>query len=234
MALTCSKGGEEMALSTLRISTSKVMISALPIAILLISSPLPAQVGPGQRWSLNVGGGVTPLVGDISSRLNTGWHVTAGGGYNFNPSFGINLEYSYTGLGVSRAVLNSLSVPNGNAHVNAITLNPIWRFATGERFAAYFTAGGGYYRRTVQFTQPTAAVVTVFDPWWGYFGPAIVPVNQVLGSVTSNAGGANAGVGITTPLGRGGLKLYAEIRYHYAATHRDRTQLLPVTFGIRW
>jgi hypothetical protein len=212
---------------------SRFVIPVLLFMVLFITSLASAQTEE-HRWNFNVGAGVTPLVGDISGRLNTGWNVTVGGGYNFAPTFGVDVEYMYNGLGISNRVLNALDVPNGDAHVHSVTLNPIWRFRTGERVGGYVIVGGGYYRRTVEFTQPTAAVVDIFDPWWGYVGPAIVPVNQVLGSVTSNAGGANAGLGMTIGLGHSGMKFYGEIRYHYAATHRSRTQMLPITFGVRW
>jgi hypothetical protein len=210
---------------------------AIPILAMMVLSIAPlagAQSSEDHKWNFNVGGGVTPLVGDISSRLNTGWNVTVGGGYKIVPSFGVDVEYMYNSFGVSQSALNALDVPNGDAHVHSITINPIWRFKRGERFGAYAIVGGGFYRRTVEFTQPTTAVVDVFDPWWGYIGPVIVPINQVLGSVTSNAGGVNGGLGTTIALGHGGIKFYGEIRYHYAATHRSHTQMLPITFGIRW
>ena len=224
--------------NALRISTARIVsgfaVVVISIMVLFITPLARAQNSEEHKFNANVGVGVTPLVGDISTRLNTGWHITVGAGYNIAPSFGVDLEYMYTGLGVSQSALNALDVPNGNAHVNSLTIDPIWRFKRGERFGAYVIVGGGYYRRTVEFTAPTTAVVDVFDPWWGYIGPVIVPVNQILGSVTTNAGGVNGGLGTTIDLGHGGIKFYGEIRYHYAATHRSRTQMLPITFGVRW
>jgi len=32
--------------------------------------------------AINIGGGFTPLIGDVSSHLNSGWHMTGGVGYN--------------------------------------------------------------------------------------------------------------------------------------------------------
>ena len=49
----------------------------------------------------------------------------------------------------------------------------------------YFTGGVGYYRRTIQFTQPTVAPVDIFDPFFGFFFfPTLVPANLVLGNIT--------------------------------------------------
>ena len=217
-----------------RKAIAKFTLPALILMVLTITSPVGAQTGSDRKWNVSAGVGVSPLVGDISSRLSTGWHVAVGGGYDITRSVGFTVEYMYNGLGVSNSVLNSLRVPNGDAHVHSLTLNPIWHFKTGERFGAYAIVGGGYYRRTVEFTQPTTAIVNIFDPWWGYVGPVFVPVNRVLGSATSNAGGVNGGLGTTIALGHSGAKFYSEIRYHYAATHRSRTQMLPITFGIRW
>ena len=89
-------------------------------------------------------------------------------------------------------------------------------------------------RRTVQFTQPTLAQVTIFDPWWGYLGPALVPVNQVLGSVSSSAGAVDVGAGLDIPLPRTTAKLYLEARYMRGFTSREDTAVVPLTVGLRW
>src|SRR4051812_27707980 len=157
-----------------------LIVLTLMLTILFVNPTLNAQSDIGHRWDFNVGGGVTPAIGSIHRRLNTGWDITAGAGYNFTNVFGVRGEYMYNGFGVSQSVLNALNVPNGNAHMNSITLDPIIHLRTMGRFSGYLIGGGGYYRRTVEFTQPTTAVVHVFDPWWGYLGPAIVPFNQVI------------------------------------------------------
>ena len=215
---------------------SMLALPALLCIYLTFAAPLYAQNEPPEhRWTANVGGGFTPTLGDISSRLDTGGHVTVGGGYNFSDNVALTLEYMWTGMAVDRSVLRALAVPNGDAHIHALTLNPVFRFAPKHHVGGYFIMGIGYYRRTVEFTRPSVAVVTVFDPWWGYFGPAVVPADQVLGSVTRDGGGMNAGIGLTLGLGHTGAKFYTEVRYHYVATHGARnTQILPVTFGVRW
>jgi hypothetical protein len=97
----------------------------------------------------------------------------------------------------------------------------------------YLLGGGGYLRRTVEFTQPVLAQTVIFDPWWGYFGPALVPVNQVLGSVTSNAGALDVGGGINFPVGSG-MKIFLETRYVHGFTGHSGTSLVPIMFGVRW
>jgi hypothetical protein len=94
--------------------------------------------------------------------------------------------------------------------------------------------GGGYFRRTVEFTQPTLAQTVVFDPWWGYFGPALVQVNQVLGTVTSNSGVFNVGGGINIRPARTGPYLYVESRYMRGFTSNSNTSVVPLIVGVRW
>jgi hypothetical protein len=77
-------------------------------------------------------------------------------------------------------------------------------------------------------------VINVFDPWWGYVGPVVVPAQQILGSTTKDAWGANAGGGISVPLGDSGAAVFAEVRYHFANTKPSSTAIVPVGFGIRW
>jgi hypothetical protein len=68
----------------------------------------------------------------------------------------------------------------------------------------------------------------------GYLGSAIVPANQVLGSVSDNAWGVNGGGGVSVALGESGAELFAEVRYHYAHTAPTTTSIVPITFGLRF
>jgi hypothetical protein len=59
-------------------------------------------------------------------------------------------------------------------------------------------------------------------------------VQVITGSRSANAFGGNIGGGFTYRLGESHAKLYAEIRYHYASYNKVSTQVLPLTFGVRW
>jgi hypothetical protein len=59
-------------------------------------------------------------------------------------------------------------------------------------------------------------------------------VEVITGSRSSNAFGGNIGGGFTYRLGESHAKLYAEVRYHYASYNKVATQVLPLTFGVRW
>jgi hypothetical protein len=86
----------------------------------------------------------------------------------------------------------------------------------------------------VNLTQPTLQEVLVFDPFFGFITPVLVPATQLLASIHRDALGGNLGAGFTIGLGSSGLKFYTESRYHYANTAYRATQIVPVTFGIRW
>src|SRR5258708_2721915 len=62
------------------------------------------------KWTANLGAGFTPLVGALDQRLDNGWNISFGGGYNFNDHFSVGAQVMYNGLGVSRGVLNELAV----------------------------------------------------------------------------------------------------------------------------
>jgi hypothetical protein len=59
-------------------------------------------------------------------------------------------------------------------------------------------------------------------------------VNIVTGSTSADAFGENIGGGVTYRLGEGGLNFYTEFRYHHASYHKVSTNIIPLTFGIRW
>jgi opacity protein-like surface antigen len=206
----------------------------IPSGLILLSLTLCSTAQDEHRYTLHGGAGVSPLVGDISSRLDNGWHITVGGGYNFNPHFTTTLDYAYNGFGVSRRVLNEAQVPDGNSHMWSITLNPKLRLNRGSKFDPYVVGGVGYYRRTVEFTRPVLVQVFIFDPFFGGFFNTFARADQVLGRITEDGVGGSLGAGLDVKLGERGLKFFTEARYHYADTGRIPTRMVPVTFGLRW
>jgi hypothetical protein len=208
-----------------------VLVIACSVFIL---SATTAGAQPPSTWSFDVAGGASATVGEISSRLNTGWNVDLRGGYDFDNGWGLFGDFTYNGLGVSKGVLQTLDVPSGTAHAMSLTAGPRWQFPVGARVQGYVLGGVGWYRRTVEFLQPTVAVIDVIDPWWGYVGPVLVPANQVLGSVTKDAFGGNVGGGVSFSLRDSAAAVFVEIRYHYANTKPVSTAMVPVSVGIRW
>ncbi|MGH9397718.1 MAG: outer membrane beta-barrel protein [Terriglobia bacterium] len=209
-------------------------LAVLILVFLCAAAQVFAQATDVHKWNFDFGGGVTPTLNSTSQRLTTGWNFTVGGGYNFNSQIGVIGQIMYDGLGVSPSVLKEFDVPGANAHIWGFTLNPTVRFRTSDRLGFYLIGGPGYYQRTVNFTRPTSAIVTVFDPFFGFFYPVVIPAKVVIGRNTRVGWGGNIGAGITYKMGSHGAKLFTEVRYHYIATSERATQILPITFGIRW
>ena len=59
------------------------ILFALPTLLVLLGASSLAQ--EESRYIFNVGGGFSPLLGDVSKRLENGWHIDVGGGVNFIP-----------------------------------------------------------------------------------------------------------------------------------------------------
>jgi hypothetical protein len=183
--------------------------------------------------TFNVGGGYTAVTGGISSRLDGGGHLQVGGGYNFNHYLGILGTFTFHQLGLTGNALSAVDVPDGYSHVYSLTVEPKITLPFPHLGGFYVLGGGGWMRRTVTFTAPTVAQTVVFDPWFGYFGPALIPANQVLGSYSQNAGAWDVGGGVNIPLPRAHFKLYVEARYYTGLTN-THTTLVPITVGLRW
>jgi opacity protein-like surface antigen len=204
------------------------------VALLLILLPLFSLAQSEHPFTVNVGAGVTPLTGGVSHRLDNGWHIDAGGGINITRYLAASVNYTYYGLGVGQRLLNEAQVPDGNAHIWSVTANPRIRLSHSSKVDPYLVGGVGYYRRTVEFTRPTAVEVLLFDPFFGVFFNTIVRADQVIGRIRQGGVGGSLGAGFDIKLGDSGLKLYTEARYHYADTGRVPTRMVPVTFGLRW
>src|SRR5690349_13271040 len=208
------------------------VLSHFSVAGLLLAGACFAQ--NTNKFAFSVGGEFTEPVNHSDGRFDPGFHFGAGAGYNFHPNFGINTEFGFNHLGVSSRILNSVGAPDGSGRIYSLTINPIVHFNPKGRFDAYVTGGGGYYRRTVEFTEPSVQTVTAFDPFFGFY-PVNVGTNLVLGSFSQNKGGLNIGGGVSMRVrGDSNAKFFAEARYHYIYTSPVRTAILPVTFGFRW
>jgi opacity protein-like surface antigen len=213
------------------VSVSRIVVG-LALLLLTFANATMAQE-ESRRWTGNVGVGFSPLVGALDKRLDNGWHISFGGGYRFNAHFSIGGQVMYNGFGVSSGVLRELAVPDGNSHLWAFTAEPRFSFAPRRKVKAYLVGGVGYYRRVVQFTQPSIAAVTIFDPFFGFI-PILIPANQVLGTVIRDGIGGNAGFGFSLPIKETGASFFTEARFHYANGGGISTRMIPLTLGIRF
>jgi hypothetical protein len=212
-----------------RMSHFLVMVGLLGMS----SVSLAAQEYDNTRWTANVGGGFTVPEYNTGTRHDNGWNFNAGAGANFLSSHvGLMGEFMYNSLGVNSATLQTLQFPNGSTSIWAVSAEPVVRFNPHGQVDFYLVGGPGVYHRNVEFTQPTIAAFSAFDPFFGIFQVA-VPANQVLLSYSTTKLGVNGGGGVSVHLGHSRAKIYAEARYHQMYT-RTPTAFVPVTFGIRW
>jgi len=180
-----------------------------------------------------VGGGFTTPINPIGSRLDTGWNIAAGAGVNANHHFGLMLDFMFNQTPINSSFLNQVQAPDGNVRVWGFTLDPVVHVTQEGPVDLYITGGGGIYHRTVEYTQPVIQSGVFFDPWFGYY-PSAFSSNQIIGSFGQYKGGIDGGVGMSFKLGSSRVKAFAEARYHHIFTRSVPTDILPVTFGLRW
>jgi hypothetical protein len=201
--------------------------------IVVLAAVASAHAQDDGRFLFNVGGGVGFPQSNLGSFVNNGANIVVGGGYAFTPRFGVDAEFMWQDLPINSHTLQLLQTPGASARQYALTFNPIYHFPIGRKFGAYATGGIGWYHRSGETTTPGVGVFcTPYWSWW--FGCTVGSVNIVTGTTASNAFGENIGGGLTYRLGEGRTKLYAEVRYHHASYNRVSTNILPLTFGIRW
>jgi len=208
----------------------KTIITTLCFSSFLVSI-LSAQ--ETQRLAFDIGGGFTQTVGNTGRNLDNGWNIGGGVGYNFSPYLGAMVQTNFNSMGINSTTLNNLGFPGGDVHVFSATIDPIVHLHPRGHFDVYLVGGGGLYHVYQEFTAPTIATVTGFDPFFGFFN-AGVPTTAVVASSSVNKPGANIGAGIA--LGTAWrAKFYAEARWnHVFMSNNQRMDYVPVTFGVRW
>jgi opacity protein-like surface antigen len=184
------------------------------------------------RFSFDVDGGFTQPVGNTGRHLNEGWNIGGGVGYNFNSYLGAMVQLDYNSFGINGTTLTNIGVPGGDVHIFSATLDPIVHLNPQGHLDVYLIGGGGLYHRTQEFTQPSVATVTGFDPFFGFF-QAAVPATSILASYSVNKPGANIGAGVALGTKWHG-KFFAEARYHHIFLGNGHTDYIPVSLGFRW
>ncbi len=195
------------------------------------ASALLAQETP--RFTFDVGAGFSQTTGGTGRRLDTGWNAGAGAGVNFNRYVGLMVDAKFNQLGVNSRTLNSIGVPGGYMRIFSATLDPVFHVGAYRRADMYIIGGGGLYRTTQEFTQPSISTFTTFDPFFGFYNVS-VPSTQILSSYTVNKPGVNIGAGFAVGTKWRG-KLFGEARYNRIFRGNNRhLDYIPVSFGFRW
>jgi len=203
----------------------------LGTAALLCGGILSAQ--EESRFAFSGSAGFTQPVGNAGRFLDTGWNVAGGAGLNFNRYFSTMLDVGYTRLGINSTSLNNAGFPGGGVNILSATVDPVIHLNPGHHVEGYLIGGAGLYHVNREFTQPSAATFTNYNPFFGFYN-VTVPATEVLDSYTINKPGINLGGGLTVGTRWRG-KFFAEARYNRIFTGNDRhIDYVPVSFGFRW
>ncbi len=105
------------------------------------------------------------------------------------------------------------------------------KYKTGGSWGGYVIGGGGFSRQLTSFTEPALAQGVYCSFFYCY--PVYYQTTVVVSHYSSNQGALNLGTGFT--FGNWNqAKLFAEARYEWLDTPGRSTQIIPVTFGLRW
>jgi opacity protein-like surface antigen len=192
-------------------------------------------------FTFNAGGGPGINRGAINSYTNSSYHGVVGGGVNFSRLFSLNAEYMYYNLPFQSALTHApQGVPGATANVQAATLNLIVNAPLHSRWGVYGIAGFGGYRRAVSADKTLLLNGTACQNVYVFWNvlcttssPIEVKGDQTISSRITSVGGYNYGGGVSYRVGHR-LKIYGEARYHRTNNRDIRTQVFPITFGIRW
>ena len=141
---------------TLNRRTASVRRFALTtLSMVLFGTSIAAQ--ESSRFTFDLGGGFTQPVGNTGRHLDTGWNIKGGAGFNFSRYFGTVVDVGYNRFDINGVTLASTGFPGGNIQVFSATLDPVIHLNASRHADFYIIGGGGLYRTTQQFTQPSAS-----------------------------------------------------------------------------
>jgi len=225
---------------------TRQVILFLASLLTLSAIPLRAQEKAQQSgFTMNIGGGIGVPLNPSARFAGLGGAFQVGAGPRLNKHSSIIGEFMWHGLPPNRGAFAPIVNPqvtnnSFGASVNLYALTANYMFhIEGHRYGYYVIGGGGWYYRYAQLQNYTVAPGTICSPswdWWGYVCQSgLVPTSNVLAARGVSSGGVNVGAGVTIRLTGAGLKFYMEARYHYSPQGGNiSTQIVPVTFGIRW
>lgn len=229
----------------------KLLVGAF-LVTLVAAAPARAQ-DEERPVHLNIGGGFTIPVSDVSDRFGTGGGFNIGVIFEPAPAFGLQVEYSFNKLGGDERVIDLADAPGlafnrqglieSQHTMHYFNFNGLVQSSDTAFFRAYGVGGGGMYYRTVSLTTPDIGFTTFCDPYWYVCTPGLTEVDRVIGDRNSWDPGINIGGGVTFDLGSD-VEMYVESRWHYIwgpefidadglATNANG-QYFPVTFGFRF
>ena len=158
-----------------------------------------------------------------------------GAGFSFSRSLGVDGEFMRQGLPFQKSAIDAIGASQGASRVYSLTANAIVHIPLRSRLGIYAIGDGGWYHRSGDLTIRAVVSGTGCSSFWLWLGACAtgLTTNQTIVSRSIEAFGGNIG-GELTFRSEGRMKLYAEVRYHHAAHNSVETDVLPLTFGLRW
>jgi hypothetical protein len=232
----------------------KKLLFGACLVTLVAATPVRAQSLYADRpFHMNIGGGFTMPVSDVSDRFGTGGNFTIGMVWEPTSIWGFQVEYSYNALdGEERqvpfavapiAALLTNGVIESHHSMHYVDFNGLVSTGGDSKVKAYAVGGPGIYYRSVSLTSPDVGFTTWCDPYWFGCFPTLTEVDRTLADRSSWDFGVNVGGGVTVALGDEAV-FYVESRWHYmwgpeftdafGVIQNANGQYIPVTFGFRF
>jgi hypothetical protein len=188
-----------------------------------------------KHLTFDFGGAFSFPAGQLAHHAKTGFEFTASGGPRFNPSLSVGLDFALSYFNVKNSLQNQSGTDFALGAVVrtwSLTVNPTYQFLRRETSSYYATAGYGLYNRQLQIPVPgLTAAASACDLFWKVCVSNSPAGASETGNINPYVGGYNVGGGVN--IGRR-TKFFVEVRYHHMFTSNSPTELIPLTFGIRW
>lgn len=227
-----------------RASTTVILVAIVLMTGSFCRVSAQEEYGEDSKVNTNLAFTITAPLNPMAKFVNVGGGFVAGAGYNMSRRHAFVGEFMWNRLGASDSALapirEALGTHDVSGHGNLFAFTGNYRFELrGKTTGMYFIGGGGWYRRTANVSTHVATGTSIeCNPtwvWWGYeCTKGTVMSDQTLASSTSDALGLNGGIGITFKVAEPRYRFYIEARYHYAPTKNVKTELIPITIGIRF
>lgn len=234
---TARKGGLAVCLGLLALAALRFAAPALALAQQDNSN---GQTYQPLRW--DVEGGYAITQGTTSQYLDNGW--TVGGGVDWFPSpqspFGLRLDLNYDQFAATNQLLYQSSlqadtqINHGLGRIWGGDVDGVVDVPFGPLVRGYLLGGVGMYQRQIELSQTQLGGGVFCDTWWGICGGGFGPDDTVISRTTTATHFSwNAGAGVEFPLSPV-TSLFVEARFMRINPADERTEIVPITVGLRF
>src|SRR5215467_14077959 len=185
--------------------------------------------------TFDAGAGFSFPVGQLENHADTGFNFVASGGARFNSRWSLNLDFSLHYFNVKNSLQSPVTGVNfglgSMVRVWSLTVNPRYQFWKAEKFTTYATGGYGLYNRQLQIPAPGPVTASACEAFWNVCVGQATTGASISGNINPYRGGYNVGAGVNFGTR---TKFFVETRYHHMFTTNSPTEIIPLTFGVRW